>query len=38
MDLNPKSKYYAESVVMIIVVSVLLFFCIGYCIAKRYNI
>jgi len=38
MDLNPKSRYYIESVIVIIFLSVTLCFCVGYCIAKRYNV
>ncbi len=38
MELNPKSRYYIESVIFIIFASVTLCFCVGYCIAKRYNV
>ena len=38
MNFDSKSKYYIESVIVIIFASVTLCFCVGYCIAKRYNV
>jgi hypothetical protein len=38
MDLNPKSKHYAEALIIIVFLSVTLCFCVGYCIARRYNV
>jgi len=38
MNFDSKSKYYIESVIVIIFLSVTLCFCVGYCIAKRYNV
>ena len=38
MNFNPANKYYIESIIFIIFASVTLCFCVGYCIAKRYNV
>ena len=38
MELNPNNRHYIEAVIFIIFGSITLCFCIGYCIARRYNV
>ena len=35
---NQSKNYYIESVILIIFLSVTVCFCVGYCIARRYNV